>query len=110
MFSASRTRPPPIYYFTGFDLSRHYDSREVLDEPLHGREQSAPEDQSQTQCNPFYTDIYYIGILVRQEFMEVRPGFLSLLTFDIILIFLVEMLWLRFYGGFDQLNDARRSN
>jgi hypothetical protein len=65
-------RPPPFYYFTGFDLSCHYESRDVLDEPLHGRHQSAPEHQSQTQCNPFHADIYYIGNLVRQEFMEVR--------------------------------------
>jgi hypothetical protein len=110
MFTAPGTRPRPIYYFTGLDLSRRYDSRDVLDEPLHGRDQSAPEHQSQTQCNPFHADIFYIGNLVRQEFMDVRPGLLSPLTFDFIILFLVEMLWLRFHGEFDQLDDARRSN
>jgi hypothetical protein len=110
MFATSRTRPRPIYYFTGLDLSRRYESRDVLDEPSHGRDQSAPEHQSQTQCNPFHADIYYIGNLVRQEFIEVRPSFLSPFTFDFILLFLVEMLWLRFYGGSNQLDDARRSN
>jgi len=65
------TRPPPIYYFTGFDLSRHYESRDVLDEPLHGRDKSAPEHQLQRHCNPFHADIYYTGNLVRQEFVEV---------------------------------------
>src|SRR6266852_3886715 len=63
---------PPIYYFTGFDLASHYESRDVLDEALHGRDKSAPEHQSQRHCNPFQVDIYHIGNLVRQEFMEVR--------------------------------------
>ncbi|KAI0298945.1 hypothetical protein BC826DRAFT_1184243 [Russula brevipes] len=47
----TRTQCPPIYYFIDFD-------------------KSAPEHRSQTRCNPFQTDIYYIGNLVRQEFVE----------------------------------------
>jgi hypothetical protein len=68
----SRTQRPPIYYLVDFGLSRQYASRDALDEPVRGGDKSAPEHRSQGRCNPFQTDIYYIGNLVRQEFMEVR--------------------------------------
>jgi hypothetical protein len=49
-----------------------------MDEPLPGGDESAPEHRSgQGLCNPFYTDIYYIGNLVRQEFMEVCDSIAS---------------------------------
>ena len=63
---------PPRYYFIDFGLSRQYPSRDVMDEPLPGGDESAPEHQpGRPPCNPFHTDIYYIGNLVRNEFMEV---------------------------------------
>ena len=64
----------PRYYFIDFGLSRQYPSRDAMDEPLPGRDESAPEHQSgrRRPCNPFHTDIYYIGNVVRREFMEVR--------------------------------------
>ena len=71
----TRTQRPPIYYFIDFGLSRQYTSRNVTDEPLRGGDKTAPEHRSKRRCNPFLTDIYYIGNLVRQEFMEVRPVF-----------------------------------
>ncbi|KAI0298946.1 hypothetical protein BC826DRAFT_906857 [Russula brevipes] len=71
----TRTQRPPIYYFIDFGLSRQYASRDALDEPVRGGGNSAPEHRSQTHCNPFQTDIYYIGNLVRQEFVEKYHGF-----------------------------------
>jgi hypothetical protein len=68
----TRTERPPRYYLTNFGLSRQYRSREELDEPLRGVDKSAPEHQNGRWCNPFHTDIYYLGNLVRQEFIEVR--------------------------------------
>jgi hypothetical protein len=68
----SRTQRPPRYYLIDFGLSRQYISREVLDEPHRGGDKSAPEHRSGRWCNPFYTDIYYLGNLVRSEFMRVR--------------------------------------
>lgn len=65
------TRRSPRYYFIGFGLSRQYPSRDAMDEPLPGGDESAPEHRSSRVCNPFHTDIYYIGNLVRKEFMEV---------------------------------------
>lgn len=75
VFTRAGTRPPPFYYLTGFHLSRHYENRDEMDEPLHGRDESAPEHRSQTPCNPFRTDIYCIGNLVRREFIEVRLAY-----------------------------------
>jgi hypothetical protein len=71
----TRTQRPPFYYLVNFDLSCQYDSRDVTDEPRRpGGDTSAPEHRSKRRCNPFQTDIYYIGNLVRHEFMEVRPA------------------------------------
>ncbi|KAH9035414.1 hypothetical protein EDB84DRAFT_1269482 [Lactarius hengduanensis] len=67
---------PPRYYFIDFGISRQYPSRDVMDEPLPGGDESAPEHQSgRRPCNPFHTDIYYIGNFVRNEFMENCSGF-----------------------------------
>ncbi|KAI0274583.1 hypothetical protein BGY98DRAFT_1188455 [Russula aff. rugulosa BPL654] len=84
----TRTLRPPIYYLIDFGLSRHYISRDVTDEPLRGGDKSAPEHRSKRRCNPFQTDIYYIGNLVRHEFMERCYGFefmenlVNWMTFD----------------------------
>jgi hypothetical protein len=74
----TRTQRPPVYYLIDFGLSRQYISLDVTDEPLRGGDKSAPEHRSKRRCNPFQTDIYYIGNLVRHEFMEVRTDFLGI--------------------------------
>src|SRR6266404_6644987 len=66
----TRTQRPPVYYLIDFGLSRQYISRDAMDEPLRGGDKSAPEHQLKKRCNPFQTDIYYIGNLVRQEFIK----------------------------------------
>jgi hypothetical protein len=71
----TRTQRPPRYYFIDLGLSRQYLSRDALDEPLRGGDKSAPEHQTGQRCNPFQTDIYYIGNLVRQEFMKAGNRF-----------------------------------
>ncbi|KAN0140350.1 Protein kinase-like domain containing protein [Lactarius tabidus] len=71
----TRTQRPPRYYFIDFGLSRQYPSRDAIDEPLLGEDKSAPEHRLGRSCNPFHTDIYYIGNLVRQEFMKKYSGF-----------------------------------
>ena len=60
-------------------------SRKALDVPLRGGDKTAPEHQNATRCNPFYTDIYYLGNLVRQEFIQVRSA-MAMPTFVIILM------------------------
>ena len=68
----TRTQRPPRYYLIDFGLSRQYHSRNALDAPLRGGDKSAPEHRNATRCNPFYTDIYYLGNVVQQEFIQVR--------------------------------------
>jgi hypothetical protein len=72
---AAKAYTTPVYHFTDFGSSRRYTTRNVTDEPLRSGDKTAPEHRSKGRCNPFPTDIYYIGNLVRQEFMEVRPAF-----------------------------------
>ncbi len=67
----TRTDRPPRYYLIDFGLSRRYRSRDVLDEPLRGGDRTAPEHSRGGRCNPFFTDIYYLGNLVREEFVRV---------------------------------------
>lgn len=68
----TRTQRPSRYLLIDFGLSRQYTSRDAVDDPLRGGDKSAPEHKSQRQSNPFYTDIYYIGNLVREKFTKVR--------------------------------------
>jgi len=74
----SRTRRPPRYLLIDFGLSRQYDPANgpPLDEPLRGGDKSAPEHQDRvTPCNPFPTDVYYMGNLVRLQFVQKCRGF-----------------------------------
>jgi hypothetical protein len=68
----TRTQRPPRYYLIDFGLSRQYVSRDTFDEPLRGGDKSVPEHRSRELCNPFHTDVYYLGNLVRREFIQVR--------------------------------------
>ena len=70
----SRTRRPTRYLLIDFGLSRQYDpaAGPPLDQPLQGGDKSAPEHQDgKTPCNPFPTDVYYLGNLVRQDYIKV---------------------------------------
>ncbi len=70
----SRTRRPPRYILIDLGLSRQYDPANgpPLENPLRGGDKSAPEHQDrETPCNPFPTDIYYMGNLVRLQFVQV---------------------------------------
>jgi len=58
-----------------FSLSRQYEqiNGPPLDKPIPGGDKTAPEHQDgKTLCNPFPTDVYYLGSLVRGYFMKVR--------------------------------------
>jgi len=75
----SRTERPPKYYLIDFGISRRYDPAQgpPLEDPIHGGDKTVPEHQGRKgiiPCNPFFTDIYYAGNMIRTEFLEV--GFL----------------------------------
>ena len=70
----TRSERPPKYYLIDFGLSRRYDpnSGPPLEPIIHGGDKSVPEFQnSNAPCNPFPTDIYYLGNLFRQEVLQV---------------------------------------
>jgi len=70
----ARTWCPPRYLLIDFGLSRQYDPANgpPLEQPLRGGDKSAPEHQDrETPCDPFPTDVYYLGNLVREDFIQV---------------------------------------
>jgi hypothetical protein len=70
----SRTRRPPRYLLIDFGLSRRYDPADgpPSDVPIRGGDKSAPEhEEGKTSYNPFPTDVYYLGNLVREDYIEV---------------------------------------
>jgi len=71
----TRTDRPTRYYLIDFGLSQQYSSRNALDEPLRGGDKTAPEHQLGRRCNPFHTDIYYLGNLIRERFLNIYTGF-----------------------------------
>lgn len=74
----TRTERPPRYYLVDFGLSRRY-KPENMPKPLEpiilGGDKSPPEHltEEMADCDPFPTDIYYLGNMLRREFIEVSP-------------------------------------
>jgi hypothetical protein len=70
----TRSECPPKYYFIDFGLSRRYDPKDgpPLEPIIRGGDKSVPEFQnSNAPCNPFPTDIYYMGNFIRQQVLQV---------------------------------------
>jgi hypothetical protein len=70
----TRTQRPPKYYLIDFGISRRYDSKDppVLEVPIHGADRTVPEFQhSVAPCDPFSTDVYYLGNVFRMDFINV---------------------------------------
>ena len=72
----TRTERPPKYLLIDFGLSRFYDPSRgsPLDLPVRGIDKTAPEIQGEKYnefCNPFATDIYYLGNMIKMEFVDV---------------------------------------
>ncbi len=70
----TRTWCRPRYFLIDLGLSRQYDPANgpPLEIPLRGGDKSAPEHRDmETPCNPFPTDVYYLGNLVREDYLQV---------------------------------------
>jgi len=85
----TRTQRPPKYYFIDFGISRRYDPKDgpPLEDPIWGGDKTVPEFQiSDEPCNPFPTDIYYVGNMIRKDFIQSRNGFefMSALVADMV--------------------------
>ncbi|KAJ7252088.1 hypothetical protein B0H12DRAFT_1202638 [Mycena haematopus] len=89
----TRTQRPPKYYLIDFGLSRRYETRDPppLEPPIFGGDKSVPEHRFTLNgiprlptdeivkeevppepCDPFPTDIYYLGNLIRLDFLQKR--------------------------------------
>ncbi|KAJ7267689.1 kinase-like domain-containing protein [Mycena haematopus] len=68
----TRTRLPVKYYFIDFGLSRRYDpANGPPSEPIIlGGDKSPPEHSKTLVCDPFPTDIYFLGNLIRRHFLD----------------------------------------
>jgi len=74
----TRTQRPPKYYLTDFGISRRYDPKDgpPREHPIHGGDRTVPEFQKSIEpCDPFPTDIYYAGNLIREHIMRKYRGF-----------------------------------
>lgn len=72
----TRTEKRPKYYLVNFSSARFYDSneRQPLDHPVYGTDRSVPEFQGEKfeqSHDPFATDVYYLGNMIKNEFVHV---------------------------------------
>ena len=70
----TRTTRPVKYYFIDFGLSRRYDPSIIqpLEIPIWGGDKEVPEFQnSNNPCDPFPIDIFYIGNMIKKDFVQV---------------------------------------
>jgi hypothetical protein len=69
----TRTQRPVKYYLVDFGISRRYGPDTIpLEDPIWGGDKTVPEFQTSDEpCNPFPTDIYYLGNLIRTNFIKV---------------------------------------
>ncbi|KAJ7282662.1 kinase-like domain-containing protein [Mycena rebaudengoi] len=73
----TRTQHPVKYYLTDFGLSRRYkpEERPPLEVPIPGGDKTAPETKpinssDPPACDPFPTDVYYLGNLIKEQFIQ----------------------------------------
>ncbi|KAF7357872.1 Protein kinase domain-containing protein [Mycena venus] len=72
----TRTRFPVKYYFIDFGLSRRYDPARgpPSEDIILGGDKSPPEHApGNLVCDPFPTDIYFLGNLIRRDFLDGYP-------------------------------------
>ncbi|KAJ7081129.1 kinase-like domain-containing protein [Mycena belliarum] len=79
----TRTQRPPKYFLIDFGLARRYKSRNPppLEPPMRGGDRSVPEFRGKDgappePCDPFPTDIYYLGNMILKDFIEGHSRFL----------------------------------
>ncbi|PIL35985.1 hypothetical protein GSI_01645 [Ganoderma sinense ZZ0214-1] len=70
----SRTRRPVKYYFTDFGISRKFEENDTNPTalPILSADRTIPEYQEDNTSarNPFPTDVYLLGNVIRKDFLE----------------------------------------
>ncbi|KAJ3831380.1 kinase-like domain-containing protein [Lentinula raphanica] len=74
----TRTLYPVRYYFIDWDLSQQYNAiirttRTPVRLPGYGGDSTVPEFKRNVPCNPFAVDVYCLGNVIRQRFIEGDP-------------------------------------
>ncbi len=72
----SRTARPTKYYIIDFGLSLKFDPKDgpPIAYPIEGGDKTVPELQHRSgwrNRDPFPTDVYYIGNMIREDFLQV---------------------------------------
>ncbi|KAI0358582.1 hypothetical protein OH77DRAFT_1502437 [Trametes cingulata] len=86
----TRTSHPVKYYFIDFGLSRQYDPTQgpPREHPIPGGDKTVPEfkNWSGELLDPFPTDIYYLGNMIRSDILQQYRGveFLAPLVRDMV--------------------------
>ncbi|KZT10870.1 uncharacterized protein LAESUDRAFT_672427 [Laetiporus sulphureus 93-53] len=85
----TRTKRPTKYYFIDFGLSRKYNPEDgpPREDPIWGGDKTVPEfHRSNDPCDPFPTDIYYLGNVIREDFLKTYRGveFMQPLVHDMV--------------------------
>ena len=85
----TRTQRPTRYVIIDFGMSSRYDPSYVSprEVSLIGGDKTVPEFlKIQPYHDPYKTDIYYVGNLIRTEFMQVRSSLLLTVLFTFSLL------------------------
>lgn len=71
----TRTQKPVKYYLTDFGLSRKYKAEDLpaSEDVIIGADKTVPEFKSGKACDPFPTDVYTLGNMIREQFIEGSP-------------------------------------
>jgi len=73
----TRTARPTKYYLIDFGISRQYEPNHgpIKERAIVGGDKSLPEFQKSVEpCDPFPTDVYYIGNVIRRDFLGTSHG------------------------------------
>lgn len=113
----TRTQRPPKYHLIDFGLSRRYNPECMppLEDIILGGDKSPPEHNGSkypTACNPFPTDIYYLGNMMRSAFLEVFFRLLpscKCLLYNVGMLPILAQIWLRVFAPSDGSHDVRGS-
>ncbi|KZT29122.1 hypothetical protein NEOLEDRAFT_1107902 [Neolentinus lepideus HHB14362 ss-1] len=74
----TRTQRPVKYYLVDFGISRRYKAEDLpIREPqIWGGDRTVPEfRKSDEPVDPFPTDVYYLGNMIRKDFLNRKSGF-----------------------------------
>jgi hypothetical protein len=92
----SRTARPVKYYITDLGVSKRYDpeGRPPLARPLWGADRSVPEflKSMETPCDPFAVDVYCLGNLARESFLEGSEDTEAMLGFEFLRPLITDMV------------------